>query len=1211
MRPDLPSRLESRLDAFDAAWQRPDPPRAEDFLPPASDPDRLAVVVGLVRIDLERRLTRGEAARVESYLARFPELRDGEGVLLGLVRLEYGLRRRREPAVSCEDCLARFPELASQLRDELTALTRGEGLGPAATPRGGPLLDLRSHELFDRLGRGGMGEVFRGKDPVLGRDLAVKVLRPELRGDPDTEGRFEREARVTGALQHPNIVPVHNLGRLPDGRLYFTMKLVRGRTLAEMLADGPARDRLPELLAVFEKVCQAVAYAHSKGVIHRDLKPHNVMVGAFGEVQVMDWGLAKVLRRSEETAPGGAESGEGGDTVRRLGAAGSTADDRRTGTVGTPAYMPPEQARGESDEVDERADVFGLGAILCELLTGRPPYTGENVEDTLDKARRNDTADAFGRLDRCGSDAELVGLCRECLGAKEGARPRDGRAVAERVQAYQAGVQERLRNAELQRTAAEARADEARAKVVAERRARRLAVGLAVAGAVFVVVLGAAAVALAIGAARQKELADLADGARADAQEEARQKGEERDRTKAALEKSRWQAYAGLVELAYREWQDGDLWRARATLDRTELEPRGWEFDYLTRACEGSPTVVKTSTQDVAFTADGKGVATVALECCVWDASTGERRSARRIDDAEGRTKLLGPGGAQVLGYGKGAGAKVWDGRSGKELFALPGDHEVVAAAFSPDGGRIATSDADNVILWDAGTGKKVAALTRPLFGVRPGTLAFSGDGRRIVAGSLAAGTIQVWDVATGELTWAPVSNLAGKRQTVAVCLNSDGSRAASAHLNTEAGSHGDAGVVRVWDLNQRKEAFSISSERVGVISLAFSPDGKHLVAGRGDGPILVWDARGGREVRRLRGHLGPPSRLAFGPDGRLVSAEADTAFADPLVAADRRQGLARGTGAIKVWDLNSDPALTRITEIEGGLSSLAFSPDGRRLATGGDRVGIWDVESGRSVKFLPVVGALISQIAFSADGRRVAAARSSGQCQVWDIETGEERLTWKVPPKAEGRSAGVAYSSDGKYLAIGHSEGVSVLDAETFREFAALTGGGGGGGVCFSPDGRRLAGGGLDAALKVWELDSGNVVFRQDGLGSVVRGSRFSPDGRLLACVTANPSVKVWDTTTGQLKFTLEGHLGNAFSVAFSPDGKRIATTSRDRTVKVWSAESGLELLTLPALNGLPWCVAFSPDGRRLACGGMDSAVAAAVLLWDSGRPADPAAAR
>jgi serine/threonine-protein kinase len=323
--------------------------------------------------------------------------------------------------------------------------------------------------LYEEIGRGGMGRVLRGRDPALGRDLAVKVLHEAYRDRPDVESRFVEEAQIGGQLQHPGVVPVYELGRFPDRRPFFTMKLVKGHTLAQLLSErpDPAHD-VPRFLNIFEQVCQTVAYAHSKGVMHRDLKPSNVMVGAFGEVQVMDWGLAKVLAR-EKRAAAAAPAAPPIVTTR----SGSTAEDGRTGVIGTPAFMPPEQARGEAEAVDERADVFGLGGILCAILTGQPPYVSADAEGVLRMAAKGEVAEAFARLDRCGADAELVALCKACLAPVREGRPREAGEVAARMAAHAAAVQERLRAAELERAAAEARAAEAKATAAAERRARR------------------------------------------------------------------------------------------------------------------------------------------------------------------------------------------------------------------------------------------------------------------------------------------------------------------------------------------------------------------------------------------------------------------------------------------------------------------------------------------------------------------------------------------------------------------------------------------------------------------------------------------------------------------------------------------------------------------------------------------------------------------
>jgi eukaryotic-like serine/threonine-protein kinase len=333
---------------------------------------------------------------------------------------------------------------------------------------------------FDgEIARGGMGAVLRGRDVDLGRDLAVKVLLEKYVNRPDVARRFIEEAQIGGQLQHPGVVPVYDIGRFGD-RPFFTMKLVKGQTLAAILSEReqPTDDR-PRLLGIALQVSQAMAYAHAKGVIHRDLKPANIMVGAFGEVQVMDWGLAKVL------AEGGVHDEERASrahqepqetvirTARSMGSHGGFGTDTEAGSIlGTPAYMPPEQASGDIALLDRRADVFGLGAILCEILTGKAPYLGRSSEEVRRKAANGDLADATARLDGCGGDAELIALTKKCLSPEAIDRPRDARAVADGLSDYLAGVQERLREAERERAVAEA-------KAIEERRRRRVQFALA------------------------------------------------------------------------------------------------------------------------------------------------------------------------------------------------------------------------------------------------------------------------------------------------------------------------------------------------------------------------------------------------------------------------------------------------------------------------------------------------------------------------------------------------------------------------------------------------------------------------------------------------------------------------------------------------------------------------------------------------------------
>ncbi len=325
----------------------------------------------------------------------------------------------------------------------------------AATPEQERVSALRSapemfpdgYEKYEIVGQGGMGIVYLARDVALDRDIAIKLLQPHFAADSPEAKRFVEEARITAQLQHPGIPAIHDVGTMANDRPFIAMKLIKGETLDSLLKSPDVRPA--SFIATFETIAFAVGYANSRNVIHRDLKPANIMVGAFGEVQVMDWGLAKVLgaHASPQREQGLTISTE--THIRSARDSDSDSDTRFGDYMGTPAYMPPEQAIGAVDKIDSRSDVFGLGAILCTILTGRPPFIDVSAESTRQLAAQGKLGDAFGRLDSSGAEPEWVALAKRCLSAEPSDRPANGTEVANEVAKLRAAADERAKQAEI------------------------------------------------------------------------------------------------------------------------------------------------------------------------------------------------------------------------------------------------------------------------------------------------------------------------------------------------------------------------------------------------------------------------------------------------------------------------------------------------------------------------------------------------------------------------------------------------------------------------------------------------------------------------------------------------------------------------------------------------------------------------------------------
>lgn len=444
-------RIDQLCSDFEAAWNSGDPKPIELILSQVQAGDRSALLADLVALEFELRISAGQSPEIGEYQKRFPD--DGDAVTAG-VALALG----SAPSNNASDPRQLFKTVVTEQR----------------------------YRLGHQVGLGGMGIVFRAHDRQLNRDLAIKILAERLEARREAIDRFLREARICAQLQHPGITPIHEMGWIGN-RPYFAMKLISGQSLAERLKIlSDRKSDLAGLLEVFERVCETVAYAHARGVVHRDLKPSNVMVGSFGEVYVIDWGLAKWVRASDSIASDGDDerddSPERSEERQKEELSGiDTADaepnqrDRSFAwtflgdVLGTPHYMAPEQARGDTEAIDQRTDVFALGSILCELLTGMPPYSSDANRDstqeptsTLQQARDGNLSETISRLEACDADPELIALTRDCLATAPADRPGNAGIVLQRLTDFLRGVQDRLRRLELERVEALTRAKERR-----------------------------------------------------------------------------------------------------------------------------------------------------------------------------------------------------------------------------------------------------------------------------------------------------------------------------------------------------------------------------------------------------------------------------------------------------------------------------------------------------------------------------------------------------------------------------------------------------------------------------------------------------------------------------------------------------------------------------------------------------------------------------
>lgn len=762
------------------------------------------------------------------------------------------------------------------------------------------------------------------------------------------------------------------------------------------------------LLAVFAAVCQAVAYAHAHRVIHRDLKPANIMVGAFGEVQVMDWGLANLLGTTPTPATEPTVMEETRAWSEISPSPGSDAQYTQAGSlVGTPSYIPPEQAAGELEKVDERADVFGLGALLAVILTGKPPYVGETAESVRVMAVRGELKDCLARLDGCAAEAELVGLCKRCLAFNPADRPRDAGTVAEIVAAHLAAAEERARQAELDRV----RATEQR-----KRRRTQFAAMLAIVGFFVVVGLSFVLVYLAVDAMRGWAAAESLRGKEQEqrglaeiAQYEAEQA---RDAEKETREKLAVFEYGRTIQVAYDAWRDNNVAATLALLDGTRKDLRGWEWRYVHRLCHSDLLTIKGTVASASFSADGSRIITrsggIAKE---WDGRTGAEVLTLRGPNTNVYSLSLSADGSRIITKrtSRDKTPKVWDAKSGTEVSTLVGHaDEVHSASFSGDGSRIVTGSLDSTAkVWEAQTGAELLTLKGHKSPVM--SASFSADGSRIVTGGWDR-MAKVWDAQNG----AELLTLKGHQEVVSSAwFSADGSRIITA----------DDKTAKVWSAQTGAELLTIK----GHAPASFNADGSRIVTAGEDKAAKVWNAQTGAELLDLAGHNPRVSCASFSDDGfqivtsdaklvnvwdaktgaKLLSFQHTGHVSCALFSADGSQIVTVAADrTVKVWDAKTGAVAHEFKGNVAALSSARLSPDGSRFVTGGAdyRVNVWDAKTGAELLSLKGHLGPVSSATFSMDGTRIVTGSWDGTAKVWDSRPFRETLPKEPAPPPEGK---------------------------------------------------------------------------------------------------------------------------------------------------------------------------------------------------------------
>ena len=1067
----------------------------------------------------------------------------------------------------------------------------------AEAPR--TLAEVPDYELLDIIGEGGMGVVYAAHQSSIARTVAVKMLKPSAKIREEQRDKFISEAVVTGELDHPNIVPIYDLGSNDEGALFYSMKRVRGTPWDKVIHEKP----LDENLSILLRVADAVAFAHAGGVIHRDLKPENVMLGDYGEVLVMDWGLARITPDFAHV-----------DAVYQADSLG-----------GTPAYMSPEMAKGPVESINKTSDVYLLGAILYEIIGGQPPHSGRDVMQCLMGASQN-------RIDPIRYEGELKEVALKAMATQQHDRYQTVKDFQEAVRVYQSHSESLVLSAHANQNLQKARAandyqlyaralygfQESLTLWDQNHRARLLLTETQRDYAKSALEKGDLDLGSSLLDAKQTEhqpVLKQIDKART-----------ERNARQRRLKMAKL-AVAGLIATVITVVSAAlfvvtGFWNTAVVAQGKEAEQRKVAEDKKKEADEKRQEAIAAQEEEAKARKDAEEKRQAALLAQAEEAKA--RKDADKQKQAADDARVREEYEAYIAQIGL-ANAKIndnaydyarqlldesqpdlrnWEwGRLYRMCKLGAADYKtegpVDAVAYSPDGKLIASGDkAGKLIVRDAATGKP---RFEKLLGPYVQSVAFSPDGKLIAAGC-RDNTIRMLNAATGDALPPLKGHTDG---VICVRFSPDGRQLLSGSYDYTA---------RLWDVATATELQNLKGHHWYVWAAEFSPDANRIVTAGHDGKAIIWDKKPSDDGKRLifkqgpvfLGHNGPVYTARFAPDGKTVATGGYDKLImiwdpDKVTAVD----IDRRIEGVKDEKVN----YVRLAGHDGAVRSIAFSPTGQLLLSGSEdhTLRVWDVAAGEALKSLRGHGGIVRSCMFSPDGEWVLSGGDDQSVRVWDVKGYEEVrvLQARVFAGHDDAVLSARYSPDGKQIVTASRDRTASLwnaeSGEPVRRFQEghefLVSG-----VVFYQDGKRLATGAGDNSVRVWDVTAGTQTAVMTPTGRI-GALAVSPDSQWLATGSVGNDINLWDATTGASRGSLKGHAMEISALMFSPSSERLASGDSRGHVRMWKLEkapNGPANWTfeneLVGHNGSITSLRFTPDGKRLVTSSGDHTCA----QWD-----------